>query len=713
MHFVRSVLQPGFGVHYGSNVLQCLMDDSSPGLDLLVREAVQNSLDAAPGDAPSIRVEFNYSDLRLESLRGVLDDETVSKLMHIHGAGTTSLCIRDIGGAGLSGPRAFPPGRCEDYGNFLKLCFSVGLKQSREGSGGSWGFGKSIFYRLSHAPVMYYSRFMQDGGFAERLIFCLIENQDDSSQRIFDEGTGLAWWGDYDEAAASVVPCESGERIAGILEGLALPKYSGNETGTLIFLPCLRNGQIPRPSREAEDTAWPEWIAPRQGGGDVESYKRYTSVAIQRWYSPRMAGAQYSGGPVLQASVNGVAVGSEDDPVLPFFGLIQQLYSCASQNSIENPDLRKIVRLIPLQLRSTFADGNTSPGVLAVAKLPYGHPLLSGFSRRYPDPEVQVFNFENQDEARKHPVIAMIRKPGMIVAYRNSGEWVDDISPDPDGHFLAGVFVLRSDALLVPDYPDTVLEEYIRHREPPAHNDWADGRSPRGRQLNLIRRIKAAVAKGINREFYSRAVPPAENSISPLGDVIGRYLPRAFSLSSKAKAASRSAWVCPEHLETHRDSPGDCPVCGVPLEQARKKQQLFDTPKLTLTGLRFPAFGTITLTAEVHAGGSGNAVLELMAASEGTPVSRKAWEESIGTRFPIEIAEFKLMEYGTLNPGGSGCNWTLMNDARNGSAPPVRVTGDPGPYTVCLEFNAPRVRFKASVTLKARGQGVHPVLAIR
>ncbi len=51
------ILKMGKGVAYGSSALKALQNDNLPELDLLVREAIQNSSDAAidqPGDSCKI-----------------------------------------------------------------------------------------------------------------------------------------------------------------------------------------------------------------------------------------------------------------------------------------------------------------------------------------------------------------------------------------------------------------------------------------------------------------------------------------------------------------------------------------------------------------------------------------------------------------------------------------------------------------------------------
>ena len=55
----REILKTDYAVSYGSATLSSLQNDSVPEIDLLVREAIQNSSDAAIGlDGPSYRVGF-------------------------------------------------------------------------------------------------------------------------------------------------------------------------------------------------------------------------------------------------------------------------------------------------------------------------------------------------------------------------------------------------------------------------------------------------------------------------------------------------------------------------------------------------------------------------------------------------------------------------------------------------------------------------------
>ena len=70
-----------YGVSYGSGALKALQNDNLPELDLLVREAIQNSSDAALGiSAERFDVNFNVGQFKpiefnaiLHSLESILN----------------------------------------------------------------------------------------------------------------------------------------------------------------------------------------------------------------------------------------------------------------------------------------------------------------------------------------------------------------------------------------------------------------------------------------------------------------------------------------------------------------------------------------------------------------------------------------------------------------------------------------------------------------
>ena len=71
------ILQKDNYVLTGRNVLRMIMDDETPGIDLLVRESLQNCLDAISDDKNHGIVNYIYNSFEPKSLVSTFDDKLV------------------------------------------------------------------------------------------------------------------------------------------------------------------------------------------------------------------------------------------------------------------------------------------------------------------------------------------------------------------------------------------------------------------------------------------------------------------------------------------------------------------------------------------------------------------------------------------------------------------------------------------------------------
>jgi hypothetical protein len=155
----------------------------------LVRESIQNSLDAKHPDSTSVRVAFTLNEMD-ESSRRIADDLEpalqlglqkakkkvdpkadffYSRALQIVGkkAGRTVLGIHDFGTLGLTGTT---DDTLDERSSWLALVKGSGdtVKQSA-GAGGSYGHGSSAPLALSNfRSVLYYTRVDRDGNIEER-----------------------------------------------------------------------------------------------------------------------------------------------------------------------------------------------------------------------------------------------------------------------------------------------------------------------------------------------------------------------------------------------------------------------------------------------------------------------------------------------------------------------------------------------------------------
>lgn len=158
------------------------------GTEILVRESLQNSLDAGSPDGP-VRVRFRLRTLRAAEKAAFLDALGMSGLArHVESSNTAiqenegdvmsdpatlreedpivALYIEDHGTCGLGGPEFHNASAAKDYDgtkSFLGLCRSIGANdKASEGSGGTYGFGKGVYWANSSiGTAVFFSRLQE------------------------------------------------------------------------------------------------------------------------------------------------------------------------------------------------------------------------------------------------------------------------------------------------------------------------------------------------------------------------------------------------------------------------------------------------------------------------------------------------------------------------------------------------------------------------
>lgn len=209
-------------------------------VQVLVRETLQNSWDAAdlddwvpaygvhiyrPNDeAKSILTDCIFAQLP-PSLE-VLDQSLQDPNMHV-------MEIYDRGTTGLNGPvRASEAADPESPNNFNAFVFDIGTTKADGATGGTFGFGKTATFEVSHAhSVVYWSVCATSSGELEhRLIACTLHEPYDQDGARY---TGAHWWGDPDDA--EIVPLR-GSAAQELGEALFKTSFGEDETGTSILV---------------------------------------------------------------------------------------------------------------------------------------------------------------------------------------------------------------------------------------------------------------------------------------------------------------------------------------------------------------------------------------------------------------------------------------------------------------------------------------------
>lgn len=210
-----------------------------PGLDeyaVLVREAVQNSWDARREDIEGpvdVRIEIRRLGSDALAWRSALgtpghieDDRRHLGKLH---SNSWILTVSDRGTRGLGGPirsdESYPAGRSADFVQFLR---NVGEPRAKRLSGGTYGFGKGIFYRISQAGAILVDTFNTEGDERSRRLMGTalggVETTADG-RRL----TGRHWWGEINDGIPDPL---MGSAAVEMAEGLGLPGFTDGRTGT-------------------------------------------------------------------------------------------------------------------------------------------------------------------------------------------------------------------------------------------------------------------------------------------------------------------------------------------------------------------------------------------------------------------------------------------------------------------------------------------------
>ncbi len=247
--------------------------------DLFGREAIQNSCDAARGPSARVRVRFRRRTLKGRDLERALDALEIKQLARRRGvlgrAGAALvarpeqvrvLFVEDYETAGLGGGVG-GEGFAEGEGDrFWRLCFKLGVKEPTAGRGGSFGYGKSVYWAGSDfQTVAFYSVFDAGSGGARSRARFLAVSWFDEHDFEGKHWTGRAFLGRSAPAGSSstrVLPLED-EDAHRLAAQLGFARRSAGETGCSISILGSALGDMDRLRRGIESSWWPRLLDDR------------------------------------------------------------------------------------------------------------------------------------------------------------------------------------------------------------------------------------------------------------------------------------------------------------------------------------------------------------------------------------------------------------------------------------------------------------------
>ncbi|MFH0723216.1 hypothetical protein [Enterococcus faecium] len=508
----------------GRQLLKSLQNESLSIVDLVIREAFQNSLDATKHGEQVTYIDVNTSEVKTEEVARYfegIEEALKKKLPRI----TRSLAISDRNTSGLIGTFTSTDKDELNKSNIYKLIYGISMNQNQEGAGGSWGLGKTSFFRIGVGIVIYYTRIEENGCFEERLAASLIEDSDKENAIMPDNPRGIAWWGEKDDSDkyAKSFPVTNEKTIHEIIRHFNIKPYTGDDTGTTIIIPFIQDEQVVLSNEDKDSVVFP-W---------EKDFNESILMAIKRWYAPRIANFTYSekfGNSSLKPSLNGKPISpAEFEPV---FAEFYMLYLSA----IKGEALKDGITVQSIHLtRKGLENPKEEIGYVAFSKLNYAD--LGIVDDAYLSPLAYIgdkTSIDNSISGTK--ILAYARKPGMVVRYAvdNDEKWLTNV-PIEDNQFILAFFVPNSEAKLQERYRPkyTTLENYLRDTENADHASWID-KYMGTEQITIVDRIKRKVAKTITENLTEREEGTANSRTSVLSRRFGnKFLPKSnFGKSS-------------------------------------------------------------------------------------------------------------------------------------------------------------------------------------
>lgn len=457
----------------GSKALKLMMDNETPQIDLLVRESIQNSADAARKDLKlkKCMIQFLLMNFDSDSLASKL--QVAGEVLKDRFGSSRKKClvITDRLTTGLLGSHD------EDHNspnNLYKLVYSF-LESGKDNdySGGSWGIGKSVYYRFGIGMVFYYSRTFENGRYCQKLAGAIIENETSPTAllKTEEDSSGIAFFGQNATGKKGLrsIPITNDAEIEEFLSVFQLKPFERENTGTRIIIPYFDDEMLIESRNNNEYVAW------------ENDFEKSMIAAIQRWYFPRIDNEEYDG-EYISVKVN------ENHVVLNnFYSTLQRLY----MGKIEGAGSINISTSTFKDKIGTFYYKKFTKEELGVETPPDNLPSPYAFFD---------IDDEREDDSNK-AIIFYTRKPGMIITYDDAKTFTN--IKTVQGEYLIGVFVLNDDAT----YHDEKIGNYFKEVEKANHKTWTDIKTSDSiKEITTLKTkpfkaIKNQISKELNAKF--------------------------------------------------------------------------------------------------------------------------------------------------------------------------------------------------------------------
>lgn len=420
------------GGMFGNSARSALGRPDLDTWDLFTRETLQNSWDArdSTSDDDGVTFSIDYVSLnenRARAFKSFFGKNTSGlpflRELVASEADIPLLIVSDSGTSGLQGATTVNTSKGsnsrEDFISFIR---NIGRPSNKEMKGGTYGFGKGVFFDMSMAEtVLVYTRTV-DEHFNPVSRFIAMANSESFTDG-FTQFSGRHWWGIEAKGRTGNVFAEP------------LVGHEADSLASTFFMEQHFTDERPTGTSVAV-------ISPRTGDLPVEKIMRTIANALTTWAWPHMVETVKGLDPIdFSVSLNGAKVpipDPESDPIISNF--VRAYRTC-----IRYPEPTSAI-----DFKKEFVNLGTRKWVDITSARPieFIGRLAVATSPKRAIPHMSVL-----DENTTHHV-ALIRGPRMVVNY-----WKGPVSESEENY--AGVFLAAEH-----------LDPIFAASEPPAHDEW-------------------------------------------------------------------------------------------------------------------------------------------------------------------------------------------------------------------------------------------------
>lgn len=455
------------GGHKSEGVQNVLGRPPLNWVSVVLREAVQNTWDAREARG---KVQFDVhwtrpSKENRAALRNVVFmEEPIDAGIHpaLEVRDLDVLMLTDRGTCGLNGPLLAneDPERGQKR-NFVDFVWEIGRSEGVGPGGGTYGYGKTSFFRLSKIrAVCVHSRCRWHGQLQDRFIAAHLGP---STPKL----TGRSWWGETEGGAIRPMV---GPVALSVAKSIGMPPFEGETCGTTIMILCPRMDDLAR-----EDDSFGAVPA-------VPQVLNTLAESMVQWFWPKMIDLDGKG-PAMRFRLlhEGAEIASPALDAIPPFNVYAEALQLLTEAKHGKP--------LPDHVHAT-------PVECGRPKARLGHLVLVKRVRKNRRENSGDFGESSaRDLFRQSHHVALLRKPMLVVKYLRC------YRPPSDQLDYAGVFVADSAEL------EGDVEKAFALSEPATHDDWVpeslEDRNQKTYVRVAIRRIKDA--------FESFAAPVTAN----------------------------------------------------------------------------------------------------------------------------------------------------------------------------------------------------------